>query len=753
MTRPYAYAAHLYREAGWANPIPVSGKTPPVSGYTGTGGLTVSGPDVQAWTDGPEGSWNIGLRYEHSYIGLDVDSYNGKSGAETLAELEARLGPLPGTWRSTARTPDNPSGIRPYRVPEGRHWVTKLNGIEVIQFGHRYQMAWPSIHPDLGTEYRWYDADGHQAAEDEVPSPSDFPELPGAWIEYLEQGEFVEARRTATDAEVEAYLAEHVGEKAPERRSQPLSRFIADEGASRHDRAKRAVVATAYATRAGAYPARKAFADLERLFVDSFGPGDRVTPRQAQAEFWSLVSWAVAQVKDQDPDELWAEMESRAVELTPLESWDFWTCRPELAHIREAAHSRGAEPYAVLHGVLARIASMQSPQTQIDIGLGPIGLNYFVCLVAESGGGKSLTMGAVRDLVPVPMSIEDTYRDGYPVGSGEGIPELFMGWLLEDPSDPKSRKYRGVARHNAYIVIDEGEVLTRLGERSGSTLGIAIRSAFSCKTIGQQNATEDRTRIVPEGQYSIGLVVAYQPELLGTFFSEAAGGTPQRFAFAPVSGPTVPRPRDRGDWPGPIIGPESDWKLGGWPVHRHGLIPVEADAKVEELLDRQWLIAQGEITPHPLNAHETLIIPRIATLLFLLSGRDGAVSTEDWDLAEHLWRVSCGYRDALYADHKAQGVRSAEAAGRLQGVREHAARVAFEQRSELADRVREALQGDLDGVKVRDLAKRIAGGRGDYEEVKRLILQLLPDGYAVETVRGRGAPSQVINCLSVPGDS
>jgi hypothetical protein len=205
--RPYADAAWSSRNAGWPNQIPLRGKFPPVAGYTGRAGLDVSGADIQAWIDGPEGSWNIAQRMPEWLIGIDVDHYGEKTGADTLAALEEKLGPLPATWRSTARGADNPSGIRYFRVPEGRRWVTELGSIEIIQRSHRYAVHPPSINPKTGTRYELIDADGNVAGEDEIPDPRSFPMLPDAWIEYLDRGEHVE-----TDAALPEDIADLVAQ-------------------------------------------------------------------------------------------------------------------------------------------------------------------------------------------------------------------------------------------------------------------------------------------------------------------------------------------------------------------------------------------------------------------------------------------------------------------------------------------------------------------------------------------------------------
>jgi len=186
---PYAQAFEAYLAAGWRGvlPLPARRKTPPPDGYTGRVLTWPSVPDVYTWADGREGHGNIALRLPQHVIGIDVDAYDGKPGAATLAAHLAQHGDLPPTWRSTSRD-DGISGISLYRVPEGLHWPGDLGGgIEVIQYRHRYVVAPPSLHPE-GRAYRWITPDGATSAT-AVPHVDDLPWLPDAWIGGLTNGE------------------------------------------------------------------------------------------------------------------------------------------------------------------------------------------------------------------------------------------------------------------------------------------------------------------------------------------------------------------------------------------------------------------------------------------------------------------------------------------------------------------------------------------------------------------------------------
>ena len=169
-------------------------KYPPPSAFTGHGKPDPSGADIEAWLDGPEAAYNIGLRLPPGVLGLDVDAYPGKRGGDVLAELTAAYGPLPATWITTART-DGVSGIRLYRVPshiDGHeiNWPGEAGKhIELIQRGHRYAVVWPSINPEAGgAEYRWswqFEYEGDWSDDMLVPRVDALPWLPEPWVRGL----------------------------------------------------------------------------------------------------------------------------------------------------------------------------------------------------------------------------------------------------------------------------------------------------------------------------------------------------------------------------------------------------------------------------------------------------------------------------------------------------------------------------------------------------------------------------------------
>lgn len=187
--QPYADAAEQYASAGWA-PLPLGDrprlKTPPPTGYTGQQGRNPTPDDIATWANSKP-DCNIGVRLPEGVVGIDVDDYSGKAGADTMKATAARHGKLPRTWVSTSR--EGLSGIRWFRAPIGI-MPGKLvhpdnddqSGVEVIQHTHRYAVVPPSIHPE-GRPYQWITPDGEHS--DNIPRPADLPELPPAWVDHI----------------------------------------------------------------------------------------------------------------------------------------------------------------------------------------------------------------------------------------------------------------------------------------------------------------------------------------------------------------------------------------------------------------------------------------------------------------------------------------------------------------------------------------------------------------------------------------
>ncbi|WP_435279126.1 hypothetical protein [Streptomyces sp. 1222.5] len=353
----------------------------------------------------------------------------------------------------------------------------------------------------------------------------------------------------------------------------------------------------------------------------------------------------------------------------------FWNARPVFQHIRQAAHSQGCSGDTVLYSTLARLSGMISHHIRAVTGIGGrASLNIFAAMVGTSGAGKSISAACVRDLM---HPADDDFRDGLPIGSGEGIAECFMGTVDEATGethqkgpykgDPVMAKVRKQVRHNAFFYVDEGQTMAKLGERSGSILGETLRRAAIGEALGQTNASEERTRYIAPGSYSLGLLAGFQPSIATILLADAHTGTPQRFLWGWADDPTIPD--NPPPWPGPIephpgrIRPED-------PVN------VDFPVSIKQMLWRDRVArGRGELEVAELDGHAGLMKVKLAALFALLDGRMAA-SEDDWALAEMVWTSSCAVRDSL--------VRRAEREAALEQQRKTDAKVEIELRTHVA---------------------------------------------------------------------
>ena len=334
---------------------------------------------------------------------------------------------------------------------------------------------------------------------------------------------------------------------------------------------------------------------------------------------------------------------------------DFWGARPLFKQLREAAWASVTSADAVLGATLARAAGMAHHLVKFDSGRGPTGsLNTFVNLVGPSGAGKTEAMRTASRLIRPPHYLahfdgttdHDLFRDGIGLGTGEGMAEAYMGWIqretgeLDRKGEPKMEKVRAQVRHNAFFYADEGQTLTKMmKERQGTTVGMAIRTAWTGGALGQANAREETTRFLPDGSYSMGLLIGYQPKVAQDLLADGGPGTPQRFLWLSAIDPAIP------DEPVPL------------PTPMQLPLRIDRDADIAPVitfppelratLRREQLARQrGEVIVDELDSHVPLMRCKLAALLALLDERL-TVTTEDWELGGLIWATSCAVRDRL----------------------------------------------------------------------------------------------------------
>lgn len=357
---------------------------------------------------------------------------------------------------------------------------------------------------------------------------------------------------------------------------------------------------------------------------------------------------------------------------------EFWGSRELFKTIRQAAWASQTHPDAVLACVLTRAAGAAGHEVCFDTGKSLGTMSLFAVLLSKSGIGKSDAVKAAKRLMRLPSHLcqpdgavnMDVFRDGLALSTGEGIAETFMGTVEQEATNPdgsvkyvvKGRgrnaqpepemvKVRKAVRHRAWFYVDEGEILTKLmHERSGATLGGHMRTAWSGAALSQSNASEERWRYVPDGSYTVGMIIGYQPDTAVAMLSEVGPGTPQRFLWFGAQDTEMPDPDEEFEFPAGVVVPPEEL--------RSGVIQFPSEL-------RRWFRQQihgkhrGTIEFDPMDSHEPLMRAKVSALLCWLDGRM-LVSRDDWLLAGMIWSVSCAIRDRLIRHRDAQAARQAE---------------------------------------------------------------------------------------------
>lgn len=189
ITHPYAQAARGYRTSGWQGTLPIAGKDENLpAGFTGRHGVWPDDAQVERWIEN-RGADNICLRVPADVIGIDVDAHSGGHGLSTIDWFTEQTGvELPSTWSSSSR--DDGSRIMFFRVPTEINWVSSLgknSNVDIVRYGHRYAVVWPSMHPRTHERYMWRSPEGRVV--DRIPHVEELERLPPEWIPALTVGQ------------------------------------------------------------------------------------------------------------------------------------------------------------------------------------------------------------------------------------------------------------------------------------------------------------------------------------------------------------------------------------------------------------------------------------------------------------------------------------------------------------------------------------------------------------------------------------
>lgn len=653
---PYAIGAREYLRRGWTSPLPVpyGSKKLVASGWTGYKGQIPDLAQVKKW-EIQHGDDNIAIRMPEDVIGIDVDAYGEKFGDLTLDVWEMTVGPLPATWRSTSRHDSDVSGIWWFRLPEeavGLHWHDLGGDVETISWHHRYAMVWPSIHPETGQTYAWYDENMRRVAS--PPSVDELAVLPVGWIQRLLKPNHEERSAATRDTS---------GHRDPEH-------GVRSDAAAWIEHSLQTLDDLPQPWYPGAFWDQTTFnvaCDLVRLAnsgwtgytleqaeedLHAHAPTDEEWTRYEVDTKWRSALTAVGDEARPDP-----MLEEFEVISDEERSGSLFDATPVFRHIKQAAHSRGLKAPLVLQNVMARILLEVPPGWVLPATVGSqASLNLLFASVGVSSAGKSASTKLAGELLGL-LGAEQS-RQILPIGTGEGMVDAYLDY--DNKIDGMPQLLPNPAR---MFTADEVETLNQLVDRNGSTLSSLLKTAGTGGTLGQANAKAGgRNRIVPEGQYRMTMVINVQPSMAGPLLAGEKSGLPQRFLWMSDEDPDAPRVvTDIPEYPGPL-----GWEMPGDGDAYHVISYSEGIANEvrQAHLDEQHRTDDGKM-----EGHLNLTRLKVAEIFALLHGETD-INEQWWELAGRFVRESVKVinlcQAAVQADAMQENARRARAAGHAQ---------------------------------------------------------------------------------------
>jgi len=316
----------------------------------------------------------------------------------------------------------------------------------------------------------------------------------------------------------------------------------------------------------------------------------------------------------------------------------FYDARARLAHIRQAAYSRSRSADAVLAATFARVAVQVPPTIVLPAIVGSVAtLDVIIANTAKPGGGKSSAVGVAKEIMPID---DDAIVLDFPLGSGEGLVDAYLGSVDDLDAAGKKVKVRRQVFRAVLAEVDEGEVLSGMGHRKGSTIFPTLRSAWSGSMLGQGNASAETKRRLNARSYRFAATIALQPAHAIALLDDAPGGTPQRVLWFSAEDPNLPD--DEPPWPGRLT-----FEV---PMASHFGLPYTMkvdDAIADEVRARSKAKTRGTaIGADPLDSHADLLRLKVAALLAILDDRLD-VNRDDWSLAGLVMATSRAVRTSV----------------------------------------------------------------------------------------------------------
>lgn len=466
MTAPFAEACDTYIDAGWPGVFPVgtapAQKSPPPTGYTGWDRRYPTPDDIEAWRS-RQADRNIAGSVDEYTVGIDVDAYKNDGAAlDVVARVEAVHGPLPATVMSTSR--HDGSGIRFFRVSEPLgHAKTGLHDtdgsradIELIHYGHRYPVVWPSVHDKTGETYRWVlTKDGSDLGR--VPKPSGFPLLNAGWLAHLRGtcqcfgDPFAGA---GNDGEGYAKYG-----STREAYDEALAALKGGPG-SRHDGVAGPVFRIAYFAAKGEPDAQGWLDDIHRKYVAAIAPDRAGGEREAEAEWDRMVEkpmregrasgpWIepikiniesdeplAAKAKPTDPDtQLTGDTRAAAhfvARVGDIVRWDNTNARWVIWS--DSKHRWAQDATGQIKDIWRKVLEQRFAEA-MKVGDESLRNSMIRAIVASGTTDSRYESGLklARSRLPVRTSADDWDSDPWLMGVANGVVDLRTGTLLPDP--------------------------------------------------------------------------------------------------------------------------------------------------------------------------------------------------------------------------------------------------------------------------------------------------------------------------------
>lgn len=628
----YAIASTAYEHMGY-KPVPLVGKDLLVKGATGNNG-SVTAEKIETWRQ-QYPTANTGI-VAHGWVAIDVDHHDDKFGADQLLELERKYGKLPKTWKSSARGADSPSGQYFFRVEEIVPYESDpTEDIEIIHPTYRYSAVAPSVHPDLGTEYVWYDPNGNVATE--LPDIDALPELPLTWtLAFSKPEHFGTSSVKEFDGDIQTWI-DWLDDSEPTHFTLQLLEEVETLTHIGHNALLNLLIRVRdLETQLWERGVRKAFdAVAKKFYATTNNP-------EPEVEFRNLLNWVIGEGWQPAPKSLKTAREMMLNLVKNFEASDdkkFWNSRESLRNIYALGRKKVISPYTLLGMTLLRVLNTVPWNVYYRSFRGTVPLNSLAAFVGPTGTGKSLTLDATSSYIvfsdsPKRMGGDGSWKSVVEPGSGEAIPDHYMTWQKDE--DGNGGLDWGHPNRAAIFAFDEIGMLEARQGREGSTIIEYAKQGWSGSVLGRELASGKGVMLAAKS-YRFALFANVQPARAGLLFTAPAiaGGLPSRFLFFNTQDPLAKKEFD--PTPAKLIHlPPVTWDG----VQYIDALPVMESAHKEE----SFRAIDGGIPE--LDSHLLLTRAKVAVALAVLEGRSALIE-EDWDLSEYVIQHSKATRDVI----------------------------------------------------------------------------------------------------------